>query len=118
MGPGAVEQRVSEERPNLGSPAEDGLRAIVADPNFRQVHESFLPEAGRRRRGEIDVEEAVATAKLNDARSLDEACSWLKPKERVAVLSDRALISMLVRLSVTPEASAPAGDGRDLARRG
>jgi membrane glycosyltransferase len=77
-----------------------------------------LPEAGRRRRGEIDVEEAVATAKLNDARSLEEACSWLKPKERLAVLSDRALITMLVRLPATPEASAPADNGRDVARRG
>ena len=46
----------------------------------------FLPEAGRHRRGEIDVEEAVATAKLTDARTLDEACAWLKPKERLAVL--------------------------------
>jgi membrane glycosyltransferase len=105
---------LAAELERTGHDAEDGLRAIVADPNFRQVHEAFLPEAGRRRRGEIDVEEAVATAKLNDARSLDEACSWLKPKERLAVLNDRALISLLVRLSATPEASAPA----DVARRG
>ena len=68
---------------------------------------AFLPEAGRRRRGEIDVEEAVATAKLNDARSLDEACSWLKPKERLAVLNDRALISLLVRLCGDPGSAGP-----------
>jgi membrane glycosyltransferase len=109
---------LAAELERTGHDAEDGIRAIVADPNFRQAHESFLPEAGRRRRGEIDVEEAVATAKLNDARSLEEACSWLKPKERLAVLSDRALISMLVRLPATPEASAPAENGRDVARRG
>jgi membrane glycosyltransferase len=109
---------LAAELERTGHDAEDGIRAIVADPNFRQAHESFLPEAGRRRRGEIDVEEAVATAKLNDARSLEEACSWLKPKERLAVLSDRALISLLVRLSTTPEASAPADNGREVARRG
>jgi membrane glycosyltransferase len=108
---------LAAELERSGHDAEDGIRAIVADPNFRQAHESFLPEAGRRRRGEIDVEEAVATAKLNDARSLDEACSWLKPKERLAVLNDRALISLLVRLSATPEASAPADNGREVARR-
>jgi membrane glycosyltransferase len=109
---------LAAELEQTGDDAEDGIRAIVADPNFRQAHEFFLPEAGRRRRGEIDVEEAVATAKLNDARSLDEACSWLKPKERLAVLSDRALISLLVRLPATPETPAPADNGREVARRG
>ena len=84
--------------------ARTGLRAIVADPKFREAHEMFLPEAGRHRRGEIDVDEAVATAKLNDARTLDEACAWLKPKERLAVLNDRALISLLARLPTTHRA--------------
>src|SRR5277367_2995832 len=107
---------LAAELERTGHDEEDGLRAIVADPNFRQAHEAFLPEAGRRRRGEIDVEEAVATAKLNDARSLEEAVTWLKPRERLAVLSDRALISMLVRLSGAPEASASAD--KDAAQRG
>jgi len=109
---------LAAELERTGHDEEDGLRAIVADPNFRQAHEAFLPEAGRRRRGEIDVEEAVATAKLNDARSLEEAVTWLKPRERLAVLSDRALISMLVRLSGAPEASASADNARDAAQRG
>ena len=90
----------------------DGLRAIAADPNFRSVHEAFLPDAGRHRRGEIDVDEAVATAKLNDARSVEEACAWLKPTERLAVLNDRALISLLARLPAHAEPladAAPAG---------
>ena len=107
---------LAAELERTGHDEEDGLRAIVANPNFRQAHEAFLPEAGRRRRGEIDVEEAVATAKLNDARSLEEAVTWLKPRERLAVLSDRALISMLVRLSGAPEASASAD--KDAAQRG
>jgi membrane glycosyltransferase len=107
---------LAAELGRTGHDEEDGLRAIVADPNFRHAHEAFLPEAGRRRRGEIDVEEAVATAKLNDARSLEEAVTWLKPRERLAVLSDRALISMLVRLSGAPEASASAD--KDAAQRG
>ena len=71
----------------------------------------FLPEAGRHRRGEIDVDEAVATAKLNDARTLDEACAWLKPKERLAVLNDRALISLLARLPTTIEPAPGSAPG-------
>jgi membrane glycosyltransferase len=87
-----------------GQDSEDGLRAIVANPDVRAAHEAFLPEAGRRRRGEVDIEEAVAVAKLNDARTLEEACSWLKAKERLAVLNDRALIAMLARLPTAAEA--------------
>jgi membrane glycosyltransferase len=87
-----------------GADDEDALKAIAADAALRQAHESFLPESGRRRRGEIDVDEAVATAKLNDAQSLEDACAWLKRKERLAVLGDRALIALLARL---PERREP-----------
>jgi membrane glycosyltransferase len=102
---------LAAELEQTGHDAEDGLRAIVEDPELRRTHEFFLPEAGRRKRGEVDVEEAVATAKLNDARSLQEACSWLKPRERLAVLSDRALISMLVRLNAAPDPSSSVESG-------
>jgi membrane glycosyltransferase len=81
-----------------GHDDDDGLRAIHGDAPFRTQHELFLPSAGRRLRGEIDVDEAVATAKLNEAKSLEEVIAWLKPKERMALLNDRALISLLVRL--------------------
>jgi membrane glycosyltransferase len=87
-----------------GADDEDALKAIAADPALRRAHESFLPEVGRRRRGEVDVDEAVATAKLNDAQSLEDACAWLKRKERLAVLGDRALIALLARL---PEKREP-----------
>jgi membrane glycosyltransferase len=97
---------LSMELARTGRDGDDGLRAVHGDPVFRAQHESFLPSAGRRRRGEVDVEEAVATAKLNDAKSLEEVVGWLKPKERMAILNDRALISLLVRL---PE-SLPAPD--------
>jgi len=63
-----------------GADEEDALKAIAVDPALRRAHESFLPEVGRRRRGEIDVDEAVATAKLNDAQSLEDACAWLSAR--------------------------------------
>ncbi len=99
--PPAIVQRanaLSIELARTGHDGDDGLRAIHDDAAFRVQHELFLPSAARRRRGEVDVEEAVATAKLNDAKSLEEVIGWLKPKERMALLNDRALISLLVRL--------------------
>jgi membrane glycosyltransferase len=96
---------LAAELARSGYDEEDGLMAIASNADFRHAHEAFLPEAGRRRRGEIDTEEAVAIAKLNDARTLEEACAWLKPKERMAVLHDRALIAMFARLQKASEAS-------------
>ncbi|MBV8663447.1 MAG: glucans biosynthesis glucosyltransferase MdoH, partial [Hyphomicrobiales bacterium] len=100
---------LAEELARTGHDDEDGLRAVAVDPVFREHHEVFLPDASRHRRGEIDVNVAVATAKLNDARSVEEACGWLKPKERLAVLNDRALIAMLARLPATCEPAEPEG---------
>ncbi|KPF71862.1 glucosyltransferase [Bosea sp. AAP35] len=73
----------------------DGLRALHADPVLREAHEQMLPEHPPRRRGEIEADRAVALAKLVDAETIDDAAIWLKPKERMAVLHDRALISLL-----------------------
>jgi membrane glycosyltransferase len=94
---------LADELARTGRDDDDGLHAIAADDAFRQSHELFLPDAARHRRGEIDVHEAVAIAKLNDARSVEEACAWLKSKERLAILNDRALISMLARLPIRTE---------------
>jgi membrane glycosyltransferase len=69
---------------------------------LRAAHESFLAETPRRR-GDVDVEIAVAAAKLNDAQTLEDARVWLNSRERLAVLNDRALIAMLACL---PNAAA------------
>jgi len=97
---------LAAELAGMGHDHEDGIRVIAVDAAIRQAHEAFLPEVGHRKRGEVDIEEAVATAKLNDARSIDDACAWLKPKERLAVLNDRALIAMLARLPANGEVGA------------
>jgi membrane glycosyltransferase len=106
---------LADELALTGHDSDDGLRAIAGDAAFRQSHEMFLPDAGRHRRGEIDVDEAVATAKLNDARSVEEACGWLKPRERLAVLNDRALIALLARLPARSEPLAEADAGAAMA---
>jgi membrane glycosyltransferase len=102
---------LAKELALTGRDDEEGLWAIAGDAAFRQRHEMFLPDVGRHRRGEIDVDDAVATAKLNDARSVEEACLWLKPKEQLAVLNDRALIALLARLPARSEPLAEADAG-------
>jgi len=77
----------------------DGLRTLHQDAHFRLLHEAYLPPRRKRKRGEITPEWALAEAKLSDAETLDEALSWLNPKERMAILLDKVLIE---RLSLLP----------------
>jgi membrane glycosyltransferase len=97
---------LSDELARAGHDHEDALLAVHGDPRLRSVHEAFLPEKPRHRLGEVDIDQAVAAVKLNDAETIEDACAWLKPKERVAVLADRALIAMLARLPTAAEAAA------------
>ncbi len=100
---------LAEELARVGRDHDDALVSIHSDAEFRAVHEAFLPERPRHRLGEVDVQLAVAAAKLNDAETVEDACAWLTSKERVAALGDRALIALLARL---PRA-AQAGTERD-----
>ncbi|MGL5363177.1 MAG: glucans biosynthesis glucosyltransferase MdoH [Bosea sp. (in: a-proteobacteria)] len=77
---------------------DDGIAALHADPIVRAEHEAMLPLVAPRKRGDIEADRAVAQAKLVDAQSIDDAVAWLKPKERMVVLHDRALISLLASL--------------------
>ncbi len=77
---------------------DDGIAALHADPVVRAEHEAMLPVVTPRRRGDIEADRAVAQAKLVDAQSVDDAVAWLKPKERMVVLHDRALIGLLASL--------------------
>jgi membrane glycosyltransferase len=104
--PPAVVRRansLADELALTGHDDDDALVAIHADPGLRAIHEAFLPEKPRHRLGDVDVDTAVAAAKLNDAETIEDACAWLKPRERVAALADHALIAMLARL---PNANA------------
>jgi membrane glycosyltransferase len=88
-----------------GDDESDGIRAIHDDEMLRRRHDRFLPPPTRRRRGDVDGERAIAEAKLNDAETVEDAINWLKPKERMVVLHDRALVDLLVRLPKVAEAS-------------
>lgn len=77
----------------------DSLVSLRNDPDLRAAHiyqlNSTLP---LRARGDIDVDHALAQAKLYQAQTFKEAMAWLKPKERMAVLHDRLLIDRLCAL--------------------
>ena len=76
----------------------DPLRLLHGDAALRRQHEIMLPAATPRQRGEIETDRAVAEAKLVEAQTIEEAVSWLKPKERMVVLNDRALLGVLAGL--------------------
>jgi membrane glycosyltransferase len=79
-------------------PDTDWLKILHRDAELREWHTRFLPSSANRRRGDIDESRIIASAKLDEARSIDEAIAWLKPAERVAVLLDRSLIARLAAL--------------------
>jgi membrane glycosyltransferase len=88
---------------------KDGLAALYADPDLRARHADMLPAATPRRRGEIETERALAEAKLSDAETVEDALVWLKPKERMVVMRDAALLERLVQLKpATAEVAAAA----------
>jgi membrane glycosyltransferase len=90
---------LAQELADKEAESAQGLRAIHADPQFWALHMAWLPPGPARRNGNISAEWALAEAKLGEAWTLDEALSWLQPKERMAILQDRALIK---RLSLLP----------------
>jgi membrane glycosyltransferase len=89
---------LAEERASLDAEGPKGLYLLHADPEFRAFHLACLPRPQKRRDGNISSEWALADAKLSDAATIDEAISWLRPKERMAILQDQTLIAHLALL--------------------
>jgi membrane glycosyltransferase len=89
-----------------------GLYALYANSQYRAFHAACLPRPLKRWNGNMSAEWALANAKISDAETIDEAISWLRPKERMAILLDPALISRfasLPRKPPCPDAIASAG---------
>jgi membrane glycosyltransferase len=91
------------EHERLGFDDDDSLASLHRDPSFCERHEAMLPPSSPRKRGEIDPDRALAEAKVVEAETIDEAVAWLKPKERMVVLHDRALLDLLARLKSCPK---------------
>lgn len=77
---------------------QEAITAYAACPSLQAFHEATLPTSPHRTRGHISAERAVAEAKLSEAETLSEASNWLTNKEKMIVLHDRALLTMLLML--------------------
>ena len=99
-------------RAGLDTGIPDGLFQLHADAHFRAFHVACLPRQQKQRKGVISPDWAIASAKLFEAETLDEAVSWLQPKERMAILQDQALVARLALLPKAPpsaETASPSG---------
>ena len=76
----------------------DALSALAADPDLAAAHVRMLPSGPSRPRGAIDPDRTLAAAKVGEAESAADVRAWLSPKERMALLHDRALLDRLVAL--------------------
>jgi len=72
---------------------------VIRDAGMRRDHLALVDRAGERRRGEVDPVEATAMAKISQARTLDEAVSYLGPEERSITLASPDLVERLGALS-------------------
>jgi membrane glycosyltransferase len=78
------------------------IERLLSDEIARQRHFAAVQPRPPATRGHPDVMFITARAKLGDAHTAAEALSWLSPPERLAVLGDRDLFQVLVRL-VNPD---------------
>lgn len=102
---------LAQKHAQIDADHPQGLFLLHADPRFRAFHIACLPRPQKQRDGAIPPEWALASAKLADAGTIDEAVSWLHPKERMAILLDPALIARLTQLpreQPGAEAATPA----------
>ena len=94
----AAANALGRENAARGFDDQDALLALYNDPDLRQRHEEMLPHRSHRQRGEFEPDAVMAEAKIIDATTIGEAAAWLKPKERMVVLNDRALLGLAMRL--------------------
>jgi membrane glycosyltransferase len=52
-------------------------------------------------RGQVDPQLAVARAKMEDARTFDEAVSFLNTSETMAMLNDRSILEQLLDMETS-----------------
>ena len=90
--------QLQDEFAKMGFDDADGLAALHADSGLRDAHLAMLPPAISRPEGQFEVEHVMAQAKVVGAKSIDEAKVWLKPKESMTLLHDRALVTLLANL--------------------
>ena len=97
----SVVQRAAALVAEMGGAREEpgnGLALLYADSHLQAAHAAFMAKEAPRPRGTMSSDWAIAQSKLHDAESIEEALQWLKPKERMAILNDGALLHTLLAL--------------------
>ena len=75
------------------------LNVLLLDSALLDAHMRNLAGHQTRKRGEVDVNLAVARAKIEDARSFDEAVEFLNTRETFAILNSSVAIERLLQLA-------------------
>jgi membrane glycosyltransferase len=84
------------------------IERLLSDEVARQRHFAAVQPRPPATRGHPDVMFITARAKRGDAHTAAEALSWLSQPERLAVLGDRDLFHVLVRLANPDVPDRPA----------
>jgi membrane glycosyltransferase len=74
------------------------LHALRHDAGLREAHLKNLSGQKPRKRGDVDPHQAIARARIEDARSFEEAASFLTAREKFATLSSPAVLAILFAL--------------------
>lgn len=82
------------------------LAAIVRDGSLLLRHLALTDRLPVRREGEVDPLDATSARKIREARSPEEALSFLTPQERARVQSVPGLLLQLAALPGTPNAGS------------
>ena len=88
---------LASEGPAVGN--GDPLTLLARDASLRAVHFAMLGSPPRRRKGDVDVQLAVARAKIEDADDLDEVIGLLDQKEVFAVLANADALARVLHKS-------------------
>jgi membrane glycosyltransferase len=84
------------------------IERLLGDELARQRHFAAVQPRPAPTRGHPDVMTITARAKLADAQTAAEALAWLTLPERLAVLGDRDLFQVLLRLASPEVPDRPA----------
>ncbi len=94
---------VQDRNESLGVDDGEGLIVLKRNPALALAHMAMLPPPEKRHKGQINPDFAVAEHKIEDAESANEAARWLKPKESMALLHDKALLERFLQLPYREE---------------
>lgn len=96
--PPQVLRRANELANMLHRPVACPLLELRRDVDLREAHLDNLSGARPRNRGEVDPHLAIARAKIEDAKTFDEAAVFLSPREKFAVLNSSTVLGALLDL--------------------